>query len=129
MTTELYVPLKHVHVTCVALSFTLFFLRGIWHLRQAAVIRQPWVRVVPHIVDSILLTAAIGLALILRQYPFADGWLTAKVLALLLYIGLGMIAFRFAKDRKQQFAAWFAALCVFAYIVVVALSRSALPVL
>lgn len=127
MLASLYVPLKHLHVTCVALSFVLFFLRGIWHLRDTAMIRRTWVRVLPHLVDSVLLTTAVGLALILRQYPLVDDWLTAKVAALLLYIGLGIFAFRFASDKKQQVIAWFAALCVFGYIVSVALSRSALP--
>lgn len=77
-------------------------------------------------VDTLLLGSAIALAVMLRQYPFVAGWLTAKVLALLLYIGLGLVAFRFARTRRMQWMVWLAAQAVFIYIVSVALTRNPL---
>ena len=70
------------------------------------------------------LGAAIALSLYSHQYPLAQGWLSAKVLALLLYIGLGSIAFRRGRPRGQQFAAFVAALLTVSYIVAVAIHRS-----
>src|SRR3989338_1338837 len=119
--------LKHIHVTCAALSFTLFFLRGIWSLNGSAIMRQQWVKIVPHIVDTLLLASALGLAYIIEQYPLVDGWLTAKFFALLLYIGLGTVALKHGKTKTVRLSAWLAALAVFIYIVLVARNHDPVP--
>lgn len=108
-------------------SYALFFVRGVWLLRDSSLLRRRWVRIVPHGVDTLLLASAIALAVMLRQYPFVAGWLTAKVVALIVYIGLGMVAFRFAHMRRMQWTAWLAAQAVFFYIVAVAVTRQPLP--
>jgi len=55
--------------------------------------------------------------------PFNSPWLAAKIIALLLYIGLGMLAFRFARSRRARLLAWLSAQAVFLYIVAAALSH------
>ena len=122
-----YELLKMMHVGSIIVSYLLFFLRGIWLMQDSEQLRQRWVKVLPHVVDTILLISAVALAMIIQQSPFSDSWLTAKVIGLLLYIGLGMIAMRFGKTRRIRFIAWLAAQCVFIYIVLVALTKS--PVL
>lgn len=122
-----YQILKTVHVTCVIVSFALFFVRGVWTMRKSVQLRQAWVRVVPHLVDTILLASAIAMAVMTRQYPFVATWLTAKVVALLAYIGLGMVALRYGRTPGMRVTAWIAALAVFAYIVAVAVTRNAAP--
>jgi uncharacterized membrane protein SirB2 len=121
-----YLFVKQVHVACAALSWLGFFARGIGMMREAAVMRARWVRVVPHVVDTALLASAVALAAMLRQVPFVHGWITAKVIALLAYIGLGMIALHWGRSKRIRVAAWIAALAVFAYIVAVARTRNAL---
>ncbi len=81
----------------------------------------------PHVVDTVLLVSAITLVMIIQQNPVSDSWLTAKVVGLLVYISLGMIAMRFGKTRQTKIIAWVAAQFVFLYIVLVALTKS--PVL
>ncbi len=122
-----YATLKLIHVSCVVTSYILFFARGIWMMRDSPWLRVRWVRVVPHVIDTGLLASAIALAVMIRQYPLAAGWLTAKVLALLCYIGLGMIALRFGRTRGERLQAWLAAQAVFFYIVAVALTHDPLP--
>lgn len=122
-----YLTLKSLHVGCVAVSYALFLLRGIWMMRRPERLRLRWVRTLPHVVDTALLGSAVAMALMIRQYPFVAGWLTAKLLALLLYIVLGSIALKRGRTRNQRIAAWFAAQAVFFYIVAVALTRSPLP--
>jgi len=122
-----YVSIKFVHIGCVAISYALFVLRGIWMLRESALLQQRWVKIAPHAVDTLLLASAIALAVISRQYPLAHGWLTAKVAGLLLYIGLGTLALKRGKTRRTRMAAWLAAQAVFFYIVAVALTRQPLP--
>lgn len=122
-----YEMLKMIHVGSVIVSYTLFFLRGVWLMQASQKLRQRWVKILPHVVDTILLTSAIALASTIQQNPLDNSWLTAKVAGLLLYIGLGMIAIRFGKNRRTKIMAWIAAQCVFIYIVLVALTKS--PVL
>lgn len=122
----MYSGLKHLHLTTVVLTFCLFILRGVWMLIDSPRLQQRWVRIIPHVIDTVLLVSAIGLAVILRQYPLADGWLTAKVLGLILYIVLGSIALRYGTTKTVRIAAWLAALLVFGYIVSVALTRTPL---
>lgn len=118
---------KIFHVTCVAVSYALFFLRGIWLMRNSSIMLQRWVKVVPHITDTLLLVSAIMLAIGTQQYPGVDAWLTAKVIGLVFYIGFGMIAIRFGKTMRVKITAWVAAQLVFFYIVAVALTHNPLP--
>lgn len=122
-----YALIKLVHMSCAALSFGLFFLRGVWMLRAPHRLRLRWVRVLPHVIDTTLLLSALALAILSRQYPGVDAWLTAKVAALLVYIALGLLAFRFGRTRTTRSLAWVSALGVFMYIVAVARTRAVLP--
>jgi uncharacterized membrane protein SirB2 len=121
-----YLAVKHLHVTCAALSGLFFFLRGLWMLQGSSLLQQRWVRIAPHIVDTVLLGSAITMAVWSSQYPLAQGWLTAKVTALIVYIVLGAIALKRGKSRAVRATAFVAALAVFAYIVKVALTRQVL---
>ncbi|MDD5057407.1 MAG: SirB2 family protein [Sideroxydans sp.] len=117
---------KIIHVGSVAASYSLFFMRGIWLLRGSPVMLRRWVKIAPQIVDSVLLASAISLAWQLDYSPLNAPWLAAKLIALLLYIGLGMLAFRFSKTRKMRFVAWLGAQAVFFYIVAVAITHDPL---
>lgn len=88
--------------------------------------QQRWVKIAPHSIDTVLLTSAILLAWQLGYTPFNSPWLAAKIIALLLYIGLGMLAFRFAKTKTSRLYAWLAALLTFSYIVAVATTHDPL---
>jgi uncharacterized membrane protein SirB2 len=118
--------LKTIHVASVVTSYGLFVLRGFWQLRGTAIVRQTWVRIAPHCVDSVLLCSAIALAWQLGYSPANSPWLAAKIVALFIYIGLGMLAFRFAKTPKLRFVAFLAAQLVFLYIVAVAVTHDPL---
>lgn len=122
-----YFLLKHIHVTCAVISFALFFLRGIWSFNGSPIMRQRWVKIVPHVVDTLLLVSALALAFTIQQYPFVDAWLTAKFFGLVLYILLGTIALKYGKTKAVRVSAWLAALAVFAYIVLVAKQHDPLP--
>lgn len=123
----IYLYLKHLHVTAVVVTLALFTLRGIWVITDSPRLQQRWVRILPHANDTVLLAAAVAMAVITHQYPFQQPWLTAKLLALLAYIGLGTVAIRRGRTKRVRVAAWVAALAVFGYIVAVALTRSPLP--
>jgi len=119
--------LKTVHVTSVALSLGGFVLRGIWMLQESPLRHARLTRILPHINDTLLLGSALWLAFRIEQYPFVHGWLTAKVLALLLYIVLGSIALKRGKTKTVRSTAFVLALATFLYIVAVALTCNPLP--
>ena len=116
----MYLVLKQLHLTMVAASLALFVLRGAWMLRGSPRLAARWVKVLPHVVDSVLLASAIGLTITLRQYPFVQPWLTAKLLALVLYIILGSLALKPGRPQPLRAVAFGAALVVFLYIASVA---------
>ena len=119
-----YTLLKLIHVTSVAISFCLFLLRGLWMTKALDKLKQRWVKILPHVNDTALLLSAILLAGVIQQNPLDNSWLSAKVLGLLTYIMLGMVALRFGKTRTIKISAWILALIVFGYIVLVALTKN-----
>ena len=121
-----YGTIRQLHIACAALSGSLFLLRGIWMLRDSNILQRRWVSVVPHVVDTLLLTSAIIMVVLSGQYPFAQGWLTAKVLALIVYIVLGTIALKRGRNKIVRVWAFIAALTVFAYIGSVAMTKQVL---
>jgi uncharacterized membrane protein SirB2 len=125
----MYLLVKTIHICTAVISISGFTLRGLLLLNNSPLMQQKWIRVVPHINDTVLLSCAIYLAAVSSQYPFQSDWLTAKLLALFVYIGLGMMAFRFAKTRNGQITAFLLAILSFAYIVSVALTRQPMPFL
>lgn len=123
-----YIALKHLHITFVALSGLLFLVRGIWMLRDSPRLQQRWARIAPHVIDTLLLASAIGLAVWSHQYPGQMPWLTAKVAALVAYIVLGTIALKRGRTKGVRTAAFVGALACFAYIVAVAVTKNPLVV-
>jgi uncharacterized membrane protein SirB2 len=119
-----YLSLKHLHMGFAGLSGGFFLLRGAWMLADSPLLHKRWVRTLPHIVDTILLSSAVVLAVWSSQYPFIQGWLTAKVLALLAYIVLGTIALKRGSTKAIRSVSYVAALLVFMYIVGVATSKN-----
>jgi uncharacterized membrane protein SirB2 len=119
--------IKSVHVASVALSYSLFLLRGAWMLRDSPALQQHWVKIVPHAVDSVLLASAITLAWQLGYSPLTHLWLAAKIVALLLYIVIGTFALKRGKTKRIRLIAWLAAQAVFFYIVCVAITHNPMP--
>jgi len=84
------------------------------------------VKILPHIVDTLLLFSAIALLFILGFGLLYQGWLLHKVGLLIVYIVLGMIALGNKYSRSKKVAAFVAAVLVFFYIVGIAISKTAL---
>lgn len=124
--TAWYATIKNVHVYSVLLSLALFVLRGGLMLGDSSWLHWRFLRTAPHIIDTVLLASALLLTTIIRQYPFAQSWLTAKVLALVVYIVLGSIAIKRGRSKLVRLVAFVAALGVFGYIYAVARTHAVL---
>ena len=121
-----YLEIRALHVTCVALSGSLFALRGVLRLSNAALANHSALRIASVIIDSVLLATAVLLTLIIRQYPVESGWLTVKLLLLVLYIALGLLALKRATTRSGRAVAFGGALLTFAAIIGVAITHQPL---
>lgn len=119
----LYTAILYTHISCAVLTIISFVLRGFWMMTENSLLTHRLVRIAPHVIDTVLLISAITLAVILRQHPFVHHWLTAKVLALLAYIALGMIALRYGPTKNIRVIAFVGAVVTFFYIVSVARYR------
>ncbi len=121
--------IKTIHVTAVAVSGTGFFARGLASLLGAAWVRGRLAKTLPHIIDSVLLLSALALAWSLRLTAANAPWLIAKVIGLLLYVALGVLALRPARPAAVRALAWVAAMATFGWIVSVAIKKSPLGIL
>ena len=115
---------RHWHLVFVTLSIGGFAVRGLWRIAGRALPQSGWRHKLPHINDTLLLAAGIGLTVITGQYPLADAWLTAKLLGLLAYIALGWVALRESTGPGARVLAWLGALLAFGYVASVAVTRS-----
>jgi len=119
-----YAEIKIIHIISIVLSYILFSLRGIWMIQGSPLLQLRWVKILPHVIDTILLTSAVILVAMIQQYPGFNIWVSAKIGGLLLYIFLGMIALRFGKTQQIKTISWILAQIMFFYIVLVALTKS-----
>ena len=123
---EYYLQIRHVHIAAVFASVLLFTIRGAALFAGASWARATPLRLLSYTIDITLLTAALMLVTILHQYPFVQAWLTAKVLLLVVYIALGIVAFWSGLPRRLRISAWLAALVVFGFIYSIARAHNPL---
>ena len=127
----MYLTLKIIHALTVVISIGGFAIRGWLKIRDTektrSILQAKWLRILPHANDTLLLVSAIWLAVLLSLSPLEQPWLLTKIIALLLYIGLGMVLMKKALSKTTQIAFYLAALATACYIVMVAVSKSPLP--
>jgi uncharacterized membrane protein SirB2 len=123
---SLFSLLKLVHMTCAFLSVAGFTLRGFWMVTGNPRLRRRATRILPHTIDTLLLATAVGMLWLWGVSPLQLDWLSAKIFALLAYIGLGMVALRFGRTRQVKVTAWLLALCCATYMFSVAYTKSPL---
>ncbi|WP_430461593.1 SirB2 family protein [Thalassolituus sp. LLYu03] len=116
-----YNILKHAHMGLAYLTvllfagrFILFYFYPVWR-------RNRVLKIVPHVLDTLLLIFAIMLCIRIAQYPLTDAWLTGKVIGLFCYIGFASVAI-----KRASRTAFSAALLSYAYVLGAAKAHSAL---
>lgn len=122
---ESYTVVKHLHITAACLSLVFFIWRAFWSVNGSSILKARWVRIAPHIIDTALLALGVALAVMLNFWPL-PGWLTAKIVALVVYIVLGTVAIKRGATPAIRAAFAVAAVAMFAYILGAALQHSAL---
>lgn len=116
-----YIAIKHLHVTTAVLSITFFILRAYWSVNGSALLQKRVVKILPHVIDTILLVCGVWLAAMIGP---EQPWILAKIIALVAYIGVGTIAIKRGKTPRTRGYAALVAIAIFLYIVGVALSHN-----
>ena len=119
-----YTAIKHLHMGAVALSAIGFTVRGLASLTGAAWVRSRPAKIIPHVVDTVLLLSAISLVWMAGLNPLATPWLLAKIIGLLLYIALGVVAMKPRFTPPLRASAWVAALLLLGWMASVAVSKN-----
>lgn len=119
----MYLLLKHLHLTFVALAFLTFLVRGILLFMNSALLDKKLFKIAPHIINTIMLISGIVLAVHLGLSPGAHPWLIAKIIGLVVYVGLGVAAFKVPNALARKIL-WIDAIIVFVYIVSVAITKN-----
>ena len=125
---ELYLPIKHAHVSLVVASGALFALRG-----AAVLAGQRWamarpLRMTSYVIDTLLLSAGVLLWVLLSLQPLRDAWLGTKLALLVVYVVLGSIALKRGRTPGTRAAGYAAALATFLFMVTVARAHDPLGV-
>ncbi|ECB1043081.1 SirB family protein [Salmonella enterica] len=120
-----------LHLICVALSVSLFVARYWWRYCGHALSAARWTRIVPPVIDTLLLLSGIGLIVKTHILPFTESgaWLTEKLFGVIIYIVLGFIALDYRQARSQQarFIAFPLALVVL--YIIIKLATTKIPLL
>jgi uncharacterized membrane protein SirB2 len=119
--------LKQLHVTLAILTALSFSFRGLLMLRGSDLLHARWLRVAPHIIDTLLLASGLALAVLLYHAFYYQAWLLAKLAAIVVYILLGTVALKRGRSKGVRSLALLASLAVLAYIFAVAITRSPAP--
>lgn len=120
---EFYSQIKWVHVASIIASGLLFLLRGLLVLtgRKRIAMLAP-LRFLSYGIDTVLLTAALMLLTILPHALYANGWLTIKLILVVIYVVLGSLALKRGRTARVRTLAFVGALAV--YLAIVGIARS-----
>ena len=123
---DTWIAIKMAHITFALVSISFFIVRAAWSVFESPILQKTWVKILPHVIDTLLLASALYLVVASSQYPFQQPWLTAKLLALIVYILLGTMAIKRGKSPLKRGLFALLAIAVFGYMLAVAFYRSPL---
>ncbi|GLP95452.1 SirB2 family protein [Paraferrimonas sedimenticola] len=121
-----YVELKHLHTTLIAISVLFFITRLVWNLRAMPIGQQKWARISPHVIDTFLLLSGFALAMALGFTPGNSPWLAEKLIAIVAYIALAVIAMKSQRGAGFKIFAGVGAIAWVLYASHLAMTKQAL---
>jgi uncharacterized membrane protein SirB2 len=122
----MYFLVKHIHLTAIFLSVSFFILRFVWLLRSSPMLQAKWVKILPHVVDTVLLISAATLCVLIGQYPMIDTWLTQKLLFVILYILMGFVTLKWAHTTALRWLGFIGALACIMFAAKIAVLKQGL---
>lgn len=121
----MYAAFKHLHVLFVLISISLFLFRFILRLLDSPMLQKKWLKIVPHVNDTLLLLSAVGIMVTLSMYPIQVPWLTDKVIGVVAYIAFGVLAMK-GKTSGMRWIGFIGACGWIAFLLHAAITKQAL---
>ncbi|MBL4828448.1 MAG: SirB2 family protein [Aliivibrio sp.] len=108
----MYAAIKHIHMLTIVLSVGLFIFRYILLMSKSSLLEKKFLKVAPHVIDTLLLGTGVVLIFLTGFYPFTPAglWLTEKLTCVFAYIALGYVALHLGESRVFKGFAFFGAL-------------------
>lgn len=119
-----YPTLRHLHLGLAVTSGLVFAVRGAAVLARQRWPLHPLPRRLGLIVDTGLLVTALRLLWELRLNPLLTPWVQLKLVLLPLYVLLGLLTFRYARQRGLRTSLFLAALLCYGLLMAVALDHA-----
>lgn len=118
--------MKHLHMTIALISVALFTLRFFWTLAGSAQLDKKWIKITPHVVDTLLLALGAVMMMKLALNPFEQLWLGEKLIAVVAYIFTGYYTLKLARNKTMQIIGYLGAMGWVLLIVRLAMSKESL---
>ena len=118
-----FIMLKHLHMTVAVISILLFTFRFALTLVNSNKLSLKWLKIAPHIIDTLLLGLGIALSIKLAINPAEQLWLAEKLLAVFAYIFTGYYTLKLARNRTMQIIGFLGAIGWVMLIVRIAISK------
>lgn len=116
--------IKIIHLSFALLSFASFIGRVYLSENNAEILKEKVFKIAPHVIDTLLLLSGITLVFQGQWLSGNYAWIIAKMLALMVYIGLGVVVM---KNRGSvRWTAFAGAITCFVYIGMVAVTKNVL---
>ena len=116
----MYFALKNTHIVFITLSILLFNYRFL--LKRLNKPIPKIIKIIPHINDTFLLVSGICMAYIMAINPLEQPWLMAKIIALFLYIGFGMVALK--RTGLQSIMGYLLATLMLVFMIFTAINKT-----
>mgnify|MGYP000105369929 FL=1 len=114
---------KHLHMTLAVISISLFTLRFAWLMLDSDKLKRKWVKITPHVIDTLLLVLGVMMAVKLAINPMEQLWLGEKLLAVAAYIFTGVYTLKFARNRTMRIIGFLGAMGWVMLIVRIAMTK------
>ncbi|AHF02038.1 invasion protein [Thiomicrospira aerophila AL3] len=122
----MYAGLLLLHKIAVLTSISVFFIRGLGVIYNREWVTRKPVKIVPHVIDTVLILSAVGIVLV-TPFAFSDPWILMKTFGVLVYVALSVVVFKVAKSRAQRALFWVLNLAVLFFLVAVAVEKQVWP--
>ncbi|MBL4661232.1 MAG: SirB2 family protein [Alcanivoracaceae bacterium] len=116
----MYAAIKYSHMLFITISILLFQYRFFLKIFNKPISR--FLKIIPHVNDTLLLVSAISLAYIANFNPFYHTWLAAKIIALVIYIGFGFMALK--SSGLKSILGYIFATATFVFMLLTAISKT-----
>jgi len=114
--------IKSIHLVFIFSSFISFSGRMALSVFKPALLQNKIIKIVPHVIDTLLLISGITLVIQGNWLDGEFGWIISKLILLLGYIGFGVLAMRL--KGMNRWVAFIAALICFIAIFITGITKN-----